>query len=220
MPRVAPSCGSGTFESSETPSRLGGDSREEVSDALVIEDVHDVVEDYLVSQVPGHLEIVEVMAFEQNFYAIAREPTTGTGAMEILVDRETGIVGPEMGPNMRWKARYGMQRRGMMDNSNEKIMISEAEATAAAQRWLDEKRPGITVEEYAEPFYGHYTLHTVQGVQPQPGYNLHQSRSWELLSRLVKAHNAHYWSPLPGQAVCPQVRLGRGLRRCRPRSPE
>jgi len=163
MPGVAPSWRNGTSESSENPSGLGGDSRDEISDALAIEDVEDVVEDYLVSQGLGHLEIAEVMAFEHNFYAIAREPTTGIGALELLVDRETGIVGPEMGPNMMWNARYGMHgRRGMMGNSSGRIIISEAEAAVAAQRWLDENRPGVTVEEHAEPFYGYYTLHTVK----------------------------------------------------------
>jgi hypothetical protein len=83
--------------------------------------------------------------------------------MELLVDKETGAVGPEMGPNMMWNARYGMHGRGgMMGGSTAVNTISDAEAAAIAQRWLDANRPGVAVEEHADPFYGYYTFHTQQ----------------------------------------------------------
>jgi hypothetical protein len=40
--------------------------------------------------------------------------------------------------------------------------VSPAEAVTAAQRWLDEQRPGLTAGE-AEQFPGYYTLHTLRG---------------------------------------------------------
>ena len=133
---------------------------------LTIEEARRAVEDYLASQGFDHLEVTEVMEFEQNFYAIAREPDTGIGAMELLIDRQTGAVGPEMGPNMMWNDRYGMHGRsgmtgGMRRGSPEENAISDAEAAAIAQRWLDRNRPGVTVEEHPDPFYGYYTFHTL-----------------------------------------------------------
>jgi len=138
------------------------------SSDLTIEEAHEAVERYLASQGLDDLEITEVMEFEHNFYAIAQEHDTGIGAMELIVDKETGAVGPEMGPNMMWNDRYGMHGRGGMmggfrRGSTEGNSISVAEAAAIAQRWLDANRPGVAVEEHADPFYGYYTFHTLEG---------------------------------------------------------
>src|SRR3989304_3513085 len=54
------------------------------------------------------LAVDEVMEFQNNFYAVVKEKSTGTGAFELLVDKYTGTVYPEMGPNMMWNTKYGM----------------------------------------------------------------------------------------------------------------
>ncbi len=79
------------------------------------------IERYVQSQGYTGLAVHEVMEFERNYYAIVSEKDTGIGAMELLVDKGTGAVGPEPGPNMMWNAKYGMMgqggmmgRRGMM----------------------------------------------------------------------------------------------------------
>jgi hypothetical protein len=108
------------------------------------------------------LEIAELMEFERNFYAIVREAETGVGAMELLVDRATGAVVPEQGPNMMWNVRYGMHGRGMMGSPSETNTLSPEEAVAIAQRWLDANLPGASTEEHADPFYGYYTIHTLR----------------------------------------------------------
>ncbi len=41
------------------------------------------------------------------YYAVITEKSTGRGAFEILVDRVSGRVYPEMGPNMMWNLKYG-----------------------------------------------------------------------------------------------------------------
>ena len=58
------------------------------------------------------LAIDEVMEFQNNFYAIVKEKSTGTGAFELLVNKSTGGVFPEMGPNMMWNTKYGMHSGG------------------------------------------------------------------------------------------------------------
>jgi hypothetical protein len=134
------------------------------SDALAIEEARQAVERYIAALGYSSLEVIEVMEFERNFYAIVRESDTGIGAMELLVDKWTGDVGPEMGPNMMWNTRYGMHGRSgrMMGGTSETNALSPEEVLEVAQRWLDTYRPGVTVEEHADPFYGYYTIHTLQ----------------------------------------------------------
>ncbi|MBC7227643.1 MAG: hypothetical protein H5T61_10480 [Thermoflexales bacterium] len=125
---------------------------------LTLDDARRAVEQYLADFGLSNLEIAELMEFEYNFYAIVRERDTGIGAMELLVDKWTGAVGPEMGPNMMWNSKYGMHAR-MMGGPVVTNTISEEEALRIAQRWLDAYRPGEIVED-ADPFYGYYTIHT------------------------------------------------------------
>ena len=132
--------------------------------AIDIHDAQSAVEAYVKDLGSDDLEIAELMEFENNFYAIVRERDTGIGAMELLVDKATAAVGPEMGPNMMWNARYGMHRRGWMmgGQTSETNSVSEAQALENAQRWLDANRPGVVTEEHADPFYGYYTIHTMR----------------------------------------------------------
>jgi len=58
------------------------------------------------------LVVDEVMEFQNNYYAIVKEKSTGIGAFEVLVNRTTGQVFPEMGPNMMWNTKYGMHSAG------------------------------------------------------------------------------------------------------------
>jgi hypothetical protein len=129
---------------------------------LSIEEGYEAVEAYLVAQGHGDLEVAEVMEFERNFYAIAREHDTGIGAIELLVDKETAAVGPEMGPNMMWNARYGMHRGGGVIDGDEFNAVPPDEALEIAWRWLDANRPGVYPEVHADPFYGYYTIHTLK----------------------------------------------------------
>jgi len=131
---------------------------------LTLEDARQAVERYIIGLGLPNLEIAEVMEFENNFYAIVREPDTGIGAMELLVDKWNGAVGPEMGPNMMWNGKYGMHRGGWMMMGGSTALantITPEEAAQIAQRWLDVYRPGATVED-ADPFYGYYTIHTLR----------------------------------------------------------
>jgi hypothetical protein len=118
------------------------------------------IERYVQSQGYTGLAVKEVMEFERNYYAIVSEKDTGIGAMELLVDKDTGAVGPEPGPNMMWNAKYGMMGRGGMMGrlATGEMTLSAAQAEGVAQRWLDANLPGRTAGE-ADPFYGYYTLH-------------------------------------------------------------
>jgi hypothetical protein len=139
--------------------------------AISLDEAKSAVERYLSQSGYQGLEIDEIMEFELNFYALIREKDTRIGAMELVIDRSTGSVGPEMGPNMMWNARYGMMgRRGMMGGygSSGEMAVSAAQAAEIAQQWLDENFPGRQAGD-ADAFYGYYTFHflkdgTVEGM--------------------------------------------------------
>ena len=65
------------------------------------------VQQYLQGLNNQDLELGEVMEFSGNFYAQVKEKSTGTGAFELLVNRYSGAVHPEPGPNMMWNTKYG-----------------------------------------------------------------------------------------------------------------
>jgi len=129
-------------------------------------EAQEVVEQYVEQLGYEDLHVTEVMEFERNYYAIVAEEEADIGAMELLVDKSSGAVTPEPGPNMMWNAEYGMHRGGMMGNSlrDGEMLVSPDEARDVAQRWLDDNLPG---REAGTPdqFYGYYTLHFLRDGQ-------------------------------------------------------
>lgn len=75
-----------------------GDS-DEAETPSDIDEAQRAFERYVATLGYEDLLIVEVMEFEHNYYAIVEESESGVGAMELLLDKTTGAVGPEMGPN-------------------------------------------------------------------------------------------------------------------------
>ena len=147
-------------------------------DISSLEDVEMAAHEYVDRLGYGGLEVTEVMEFERNYYAIVAEEDTGVGAMELLVDKETGAVGPEPGPNMMWNAEYGMMGRGsgmmgmMGGYASGEMTLSAQEAEDVAQRWLDANLPGRTAGE-ADEFYGYYTLHFLNDGQIEGMLSVH-----------------------------------------------
>jgi hypothetical protein len=153
-----------------------------------LEDAEIAVHDYVERLGYADLEVTEIMEFERNYYAIVAEEDTGIGAMEVLVDKSSGAVGPEPGPNMMWNAEYGMMGRGggmmgmlrpelgqgMGGYATDGMTLSPEEAQNVAQRWLDSNLPGRTSGE-ADPFYGYYTLHFLNDGQIEGMLSVHGS---------------------------------------------
>jgi hypothetical protein len=149
------------------------------SDVASLEDVQEAIERYVDRLDYTHLHVTEVMEFERNYYAIVAEEETGIGAMELLVDKRSGAVGPEPGPNMMWNAKYGMMGRGgmmgmMSSYADSEMVLSLDEAQDVAQRWLDVNLPGRTAGE-ADPFYGYYTLHFLNDGEIEGMLSVHGS---------------------------------------------
>jgi hypothetical protein len=119
-----------------------------------------VAENYLRSLNVPDLTISELMEFEQNFYVIYSEQSTGIGAFEMLIDKVNGRIFPEYGPNMMWNSEYG--HGGMMGGwstpPSHQMTINQSTAVAIAQGFLDSAYPGSLADD-PHPFYGYYTLH-------------------------------------------------------------
>ena len=122
------------------------------------------------------LHVTEIIEFDRNYYAIVAEEETGIGAVELLVDKDTGAVGPEPGPNMMWNAKYGMMGRGSMMGgyTTGDMTLSPEKAQEVAQRWLDANRPGRAAGE-ADAFYGYYTLHFLNDGEIEGMLSVHGS---------------------------------------------
>lgn len=145
-------------------------------DVSSLQDVETAVNNYTERLGYSGLKVTEVMEFDRNFYAIVAEEDTGTGAMELLVDKTNGAVGPEPGPNMMWNAKYGMMGRGGMMGgyATDKMTLSPEKARDMAQLWLDANFPGRTAGE-ADPFYGYYTFHFLKDGKIEGMLSVHGS---------------------------------------------
>jgi hypothetical protein len=120
---------------------------------------------YVASYGNPDLTLTEVMEFTNNFYAEVEEESTGVHAFELLVDRYTGAVYPEPGPNMMWNTKYG-HMGGMMggwwQQTGDPPAATADQVRVKAQQWLDANLPGTTVAPEADAFYGYYTIHTLK----------------------------------------------------------
>jgi len=132
-----------------------------------------------VASLGSDLELVEVMEFSNHFYGEVKEKSTGIHAFEFLMDKYSGAISPEPGPNMMWNTKYGhmsgggmMRGRGMMGggfrfgSSSTTNTVTPAQAKQFAQQYLDANLRGTTVGDEVSPFYGYYTLHVERDGKP------------------------------------------------------
>jgi hypothetical protein len=126
--------------------------------SLTIETAETSAQQYLTTLNNPDLAVKEVEEYTQNFYVQVYEKSTGIGAFELLIDKYTGIIYPEQGPNMMWNTKYGMHS-GMMGwftgNPTEPMPVTAEQAENFAHQYLDAYIPGTTVGE-AEALYGYY----------------------------------------------------------------
>ncbi|MDW7727117.1 MAG: hypothetical protein SCH70_08410 [Candidatus Methanoperedens sp.] len=130
------------------------------ADPITIKEAKTAVEQYLESTGNPDLELAEIMEFSNHFYAGVKEKSTNIHAFELLVNKYTGAVTPEMGPNMMWNTKYGHMARGV--TGTQEPTVTEEQALSNAQAYLDRVMPGTTVDEHADRFYGYYTIHTIE----------------------------------------------------------
>jgi hypothetical protein len=112
----------------------------------------------------------DVMPFTDHTYAQFVGPE-GTGVAEVLVDRYTGVVMPEPGPNMMWNARSGMAGYGTGGYGMGRRMGS-GEGPWGARPGATEGRYDLAeAREFAVTFLGSYLPGAeIHAGQAFPGY--------------------------------------------------
>jgi len=142
---------------------------------------------YIAATGSRDLALKEVMEFENNYYAIFYEKSTGVGAFELLIDKNggdgygrmrgmmgcQGLVYPEPGPNMMWNTKYHMMMGpgGMMgsggsfysvdSSASASMSITADQAKIIAMNYLNQRLPGASLED-PDQFYGYYTIHIIK----------------------------------------------------------
>ncbi len=150
---------------------MGGGGYPGTGTPITIDQVIEAAQRYVAAYGSPDLALTEVMEFTRNFYAEVEEESTGIHAFELLIDRYTGAVYPEPGPNMMWNTKYGHMAGmgGMMGGQwgtpTGEMTVTPEQALSYAQTWLDTNLPGTTVADEADEFYGYYTIHTLQNSQ-------------------------------------------------------
>lgn len=115
-----------------------------------LEQANDIAKRHLAAQNNPDLALADLEEWEFNFYIEYKEKSTGTKAFQMLIDKYSGTVSPEMGPNMMWNTKYGM-----MSSQLGGMTLTKEQATASAQQFLDSRLPGTKAEE-SGVFYGYY----------------------------------------------------------------
>jgi hypothetical protein len=124
-----------------------------------------IAKNYAASTGNTNLAVDEVEEYTNNFYVLVKEKDTGLGAFELLIDKYTGAVSPEMGPNMMWNTKYGMMNSGMMGSitgtPTTAMPVTVEQAKANAQQFLNANYPGTAVGD-VDTFYGYYHVDVLQ----------------------------------------------------------
>jgi hypothetical protein len=134
--------------------------------SLTISQAVNVAKTYLASLNNPDLAIDEVEEYTRNFYVLFYEKSTGIGAFEMLIDKSTGSIAPEMGPNMMWNTKYGMVSSGMMGGLTATqagpMTVTVSQGKTYAQQFLTANYPGTTVGSI-DTFYGYYHVDVLSG---------------------------------------------------------
>ena len=112
------------------------------------------------------LALSEVEEYSDNFYGVVKEKGTGIDAFQILVDKYTGAVYPEPGPNMMWNTKYSPMARMMggfwFNAPSAQMPVTLAQAHDNAAQYLKSYLPNTTVEDKGDTFYGYYNFDVLQ----------------------------------------------------------
>jgi hypothetical protein len=128
-----------------------------------------IAQNYVTSIGNPDLTVKQVEEYQANFYVQVNEKSTGNGAFELLINKYTGSIYPEMGPNMMWNTKYGMMRSGVLGGvfgtPTTTMTVTPTQATANTQQYLNTYLSGTTIGDVTT-FYGYYTIEVVNGTIP------------------------------------------------------
>ncbi len=133
---------------------------------LTITQAKTIAQNYVTSISNPDLTVKQIEEYTNNFYVQVNEVSTGKGAFELLINKYTGSIYPEMGPNMMWNTKYGMMRGGILGGiygtPSTTMTVTPAQATTDAQTYLNSYISGATTGD-VNTFYGYYTIEVLSG---------------------------------------------------------
>lgn len=127
----------------------------------------------------GDLQVTEILEFEANYYAVVADRETGAAVAEWVLDKSTGIVSSEMGPNMMWHRTGGGVEYGVGTAGETPVPgvvgndLSQDAARRIADAWLEDHVPGTRVDTRAISFPGYTTFHILEGDEIQGLLSVH-----------------------------------------------
>jgi hypothetical protein len=132
---------------------------------LTITQAKTIAQNYVTSINNLDLTVKQVEEYTNNFYVQVNEASTGKGAFELLINKYTGSIYPEMGPNMMWNTKYGMMRSGALGGifgtPTTTMTVTQTQATTEAQTYLNSYISGTTTGD-VNTFYGYYTIEVLK----------------------------------------------------------
>jgi hypothetical protein len=135
---------------------------------LTITQAAEVAKTYVASLNNPDLTVKEIEEYTNNFYVPVTLKSTGNGAFELLVNKYTGIVTPEPGPNMMWNTQYTFGAgfcNWLRGTTTAVPTVTVDQAKTDAQQYLTAYLPGTTVGDVTA-FSGHYTIEVLSNGTP------------------------------------------------------
>ena len=178
-PQTSPQTGSPTYQTA-CPIQFGGGCQRggfsnnncigpnynPATSPITIDTAVTAIQNYLTATGNTDFTFKEVEEYTNNFYVQVIEKSTGKGAFELLINKYTGGVHPEMGPNMMWNTKYGMMRGGILGGISgtptATMTVTATQATSNAQQYLTGYLPGATTGDVTTS-YGYYTIEVLNG---------------------------------------------------------
>ena len=127
---------------------------------LTINQAAQIANTYVTSLNNPDLKVTQVEEYTGNFYVQVGETSTGYGAFQLLINKITGVVTPEMGSNMMWNTKYtfGMAYCNWVRGTTTTTpIVTLDQAEANTQQYLKTYLPGTTVGGVTT-FYGYYNV--------------------------------------------------------------
>jgi hypothetical protein len=129
------------------------------STPITIDTAVGIAQNYVASLGNKDLTVGEVEEYTQNFYVLVKENSTGRGAFELLIDKYTGSIGPEQGPNTMWNTKYGVQNGicgWLLGTPIAASTVTVDQAKADAQQYLNTYNAGmLSVNAYTGQVWFH-----------------------------------------------------------------
>lgn len=135
---------------------------------LTITQAAEVAKTYVASLNNPDLTVKQIEEYTNNFYVLVTEKNSGNGAFELLINKYTGVVTPEPGPNMMWNNQYTFGNgwcnwaRGTVTTTP---TVTVEQAKTYAQQYLNTYLQGATVGDVTA-FSGHYTIEVLSNGTP------------------------------------------------------